>query len=155
MHSGYLQRMIKLEYPENRPLIKEECEKELIFCICRKRWVILTPEEWVRQNFLQYLVHVLNYPLSLIAVERKVPVGEMSKRFDIVVFSRNAEPYLIVECKEMKVPLNDDVLHQALRYNMNIRAPFIVVTNGSYCAAFENMNGQFTPIDSLPAFNIA
>ena len=94
--------MIKIEYPPYQPEIKKEQDKEFIFDAFRKRWILLTPEEWVRQNFLQYLVRVKNYPASLIAVEKELRLGEMKKRFDIVVYDAGSRPWMLVECKEMK-----------------------------------------------------
>jgi len=141
--------MIKIIYPEIKPLVKKEKEKELIFCIIRKRWYSVTPEEWVRQNFLLYLIHVLKFPASLIAVEKQLQIGEVKKRFDIVIY-KNAIPFLIVECKEMNVPLSESTLTQVLNYNSTIQAPFMVVTNGNYCAAFEKKENKFEEVSEIP-----
>ena len=146
-----LQGMIKIIYPENKPSIKTESGKEFIFCIIRKRWLVITPEEWVRQNFLLYLIHVLHYPASLIAVEKKVPIGEVQKRFDIIVY-KDAIPFLIVECKEMQVPLTESTLRQVLNYNATIQAPFMVVTNGNFCAAFEKKGNEFKEVSKFPTY---
>ena len=148
----HLQNMIKIVYPEIKPTIKTENEKEIIFCIIRKRWFAITPEEWVRQNFLLYLIHVLKFPAALIAVEKKLQISEVTKRFDIVVY-KNAIPFLIVECKEMNVPLSANTLRQLLNYNSTIQAPFMVVTNGNYCAAFEKKGNTFVEISKLPSMN--
>lgn len=142
--------MIKIEYPPYQPRIKESAGRELIFDEIRKRWVVLTPEEWVRQNFLRYLVEVKKYPASLIAVEKEINLGELKKRFDIVVFDRQSLPWMIVECKEMNVVLDKTVLEQALRYNISLQAPFVTVTNGSYCAAFASKAGSWTELEGLP-----
>src|ERR1700712_1986682 len=98
--------MIKVIYPKKKPAIKTENGKEYIFCIIRKKWLLVTPEEWVRQNFLNYLTEILKYPASLIAVEKQLMVGEMKKRFDIIVY-KDALPFIIIECKEMNVPLSE------------------------------------------------
>lgn len=145
--------MIKIEYPGFQPKIKREKGKEQIFDPYRKKWIILTPEEWVRQNFLQYLVHVLCYPVSLIAIEKEIFLGEVKKRFDIVVYNLDTQPFMVVECKEMNVPLSANVLHQAMRYNTNMQAQFIVITNGSYCFAFERMGESFEEVDAIPVFS--
>jgi hypothetical protein len=145
--------LIKIAYPEKKPSIKTEAGKELVFCIIRKRWILLTPEEWVRQNFLLYLIEVLRYPASLIAVEKQLLLGDVKKRFDIVVYDqKNTAPYMIVECKEMNVPLNENVLQQALRYNTNIQAAILVITNGSHCFGFEKKENNFSEINTLPLF---
>ncbi len=147
----HLQHMIKIVYPQIKPAIKTENEKEFIFCIIRKRWFTITPEEWVRQNFLNYLIHVLHYPASLIAVEKKLQISEVKKRFDIVVYN-NAVPFLIVECKEMNVPLSESTLLQVLNYNSTIQAPFVVITNGNHCAAFEKKGNGFEEIFEMPSY---
>jgi hypothetical protein len=143
--------MIKLIYPENKPNIKTENGKELIFCIIRKRWFIITPEEWVRQNFILYLISTLQYPAALIAVEKQLILSEVKKRFDIIVY-KDALPFIIVECKEMNVPLSESTISQVLTYNSTIQAPYIVVTNGSYCAGFLKIENIFVEIEELPQF---
>lgn len=143
--------MIRIEYPPYQPKIKEEAHRELIFDEFRKRWVALTPEEWVRQNFLQYLVYVKKYPPSLVAIEKEIKLGELKKRFDIVVFDKDSKPWMIVECKEMGVALDQKVLDQVLRYNITLRVPYLVITNGSHCFAFLNGNDQLTALNEFPS----
>jgi hypothetical protein len=142
--------MIKINYPKYQPKIKNENKKELIFDEVRKRWVILTPEEWVRQNFLQYLIHVKKYPASLIAIEKEIKLGDLKKRFDIVVYDNASTPWMIIECKEMTVDLNKKVLDQILRYNITLQVPYLIITNGSYCMAFECVNNQLKELAELP-----
>ncbi len=143
--------LIKITYTQKPPSIRTVENKEEIFCVIRKRWFRITPEEWVRQNFLLHLIHDLKFQPSLIAVEKQLQVGEMKKRFDIVVYSASHKPYLIIECKEMNVPLTEEVLQQALRYNIPVNAPFVVITNGAYCMAFRIENGNFVEADQLPS----
>lgn len=142
--------MIRIEYPPYQPKIKKEDNRELIFDESRKRWVVLTPEEWVRQNFLQYLFQVKKYPASLMAVEKEIKLGELKKRFDVVVYDRNSKPWMIIECKEMGVTLDKKVLDQVLRYNLTLQVPYLVITNGSFCMALAVSNGEFTEINDLP-----
>ena len=144
--------MIKIEYPPYQPKIKKESGKEFIFDEVRKQWVMLTPEEWVRQNFLQYMVEVMHYPASLIAVEKQLKLGDIKKRFDIVVYDKNTKPFMIIECKEMNIPLSENVLQQVLRYNTNIQARYLIITNGSHCVGFENRGGQFSEIINMPEY---
>jgi hypothetical protein len=146
--------MIKIEYPPYQPKIKDEAGKELIFDQTRKRWVSLTPEEWVRQNFLQYLLQGKKYPASLIAIEKEIKLGDLKKRFDIVVYDKNSKPWMIVECKETGVPLDKKVLDQALRYNIILQVPYVVITNGNFCMALAVSNGELKELDELPAFLI-
>ncbi|MFT3908717.1 MAG: type I restriction enzyme HsdR N-terminal domain-containing protein [Ferruginibacter sp.] len=143
--------MIKINYPDTKPSIKNENGKERIFCIIRKRWILITPEEWVRQNFLLYLTEVLQYPASLIAVEKQLMLGDVKKRFDIVVYDRETKAFMIVECKEMNIALSENVLQQVLGYNINVKAKYIVVTNGNHCAAFKNEAGQFIEEEKMPS----
>ncbi len=142
--------MIKIAYPAYPFKIKNEAGKDFIFDPVRKIWVVLTPEEWVRQNFLQYLIQTLQYPSSLIAVEKQIRLGELSKRCDIVMYNRQGAPRLIVECKEMNTELNEKVLNQVLRYNMSIPARYLAITNGSFCFAFERNEAGIQMLSGFP-----
>ena len=146
--------MIKIEYPAYQPKIKEQLGKEFIFDEIRKQWMMLTPEEWVRQNFLQYLIQVKKYPSSLIAVEKEIQLGELAKRFDIMMYDQNTKPWMIIECKEMEVALNEQVLNQALRYNITLNVPYIVLTNGTHCFGFSGKKGILEELSELPNFTI-
>ena len=143
--------MINIQFPAHSFKIKKENSKEVIFDECRKQWVSLTPEEWVRQNFLQYLMQEKLYPCSLIAVEKEIMLGVLKKRFDIVVF-KNAKPWLIVECKEMQVEINEAVIKQILNYNIALHAEYLVVTNGTSTFALHVQQGNFDWITNLPDF---
>lgn len=142
--------MIKIDYPPYQPKIKKEAGKEFIFDEVRRRWVVLTPEEWVRQNFLQYLIVVKKYPAALIAVEKEIVLNDLKKRFDIVVYDTNTQPWMIIECKEMNVELSKQVLDQILRYNITMQVPYLVITNGSYCMAFHCNQNQLLPLNEIP-----
>ncbi|HOZ79430.1 MAG TPA: type I restriction enzyme HsdR N-terminal domain-containing protein [Ferruginibacter sp.] len=144
--------MIKIDYPPYQPRIKKEDDKEFIFDEVRKKWMVLTPEEWVRQNFLQYLIQVKKYPASLIAVEKEIAVADTRNRFDIVVYNKDHQPYMIVECKEMGVVLDKKTLDQVLRYNMNLKVSYLIITNGSYCFAFSTTGGVMNLEEEIPAF---
>ena len=144
--------MIRIEFPAWPFRIKKENEKELIFDELRKQWLRLTPEEWVRQNFLQYLLQVKRYPSAMIAIEKEIRLGELRKRFDILVYDTNHHPWLIVECKSMDVQLSEEVLNQALRYNIAVPVPYLVITNGQYCAGYVKQNGKLQEVAALPDF---
>jgi Type I restriction enzyme R protein N terminus (HSDR_N). len=144
--------MIKIEFPKHQFKIKKENNVELIFDAFRKRWIILTPEEWVRQNILQYITEIKKYPLKLIAIEKEISLGELKKRCDVVVYDRNALPWMIIECKEMNAVINSKVLEQILRYHITLPANYLVITNGIYCFGFEKKDEQFFEIDLLPEF---
>lgn len=144
--------MININFPPYEPRIKKEEDASYIFDEVRKQWVTLTPEEWVRQNFLQYIIRVENYPSSLIAVEKTIYLGELKKRFDIVVYDRKSLPWMIIECKEMNISLNQTVMEQVMRYNIHLRAPFFVITNGNQCIAYEYEKDQLRELSRLPSF---
>ena len=104
--------------------------KEQIYCEWRHRWVRLTPEEWVRQQLLHYLVEQLDYPASLIAVEAAITVGEAKKRCDAVVYDRQMQPLVLIECKAETVPLTQKTLDQAIIYNRKLNVPYLLLYNG-------------------------
>ena len=95
---------------------------------------------------------IKKYPASLIAIEKEIKLGELKKRFDVVVYDRNSKPWMIIECKEMNVSLDKSVLDQVLRYNITLHVPYLVVTNGTYCMALQLKNDEMKAIDSLPVF---
>ena len=96
----------------------------------RKKFVKLTPEEWVRQNFLQYLVNEGKYPAGLLGIEVFFGFNKLKRRVDILVHNRSGEPVMIVECKSPEIKIDDKVFDQIVCYNMALRVPYIVVTNG-------------------------
>ncbi len=133
--------MIKVAYPTFDFKIRGEAGKELIFDELRKQWVRLTPEEWVRQNMLQYLVQTLQYPTSLIAIEKELKLGELKKRFDILIYNQQHQPWLMIECKAIEVALDESVLKQILRYNMALPVAFMFITNGTSVFGWDIKNG--------------
>ena len=142
--------MIAIEFPAPDFKIVTENGRELIFDRFRKKYVVLTPEEWVRQNFLNYLVSTLQYPAALIGIEKEVYLGELKKRCDIVVYSKATKPWMIVECKEMGVPLSQATLEQIVRYHMVVPAAFLVITNGVYTWCCEHIEDRWEFITQLP-----
>jgi hypothetical protein len=146
--------MIRIEYPLFPFRMKREEGKEFIFDECRRQWIRLTSEEWVRQNFLQYLLQTKKYPASLIAVEKEIRLGELKKRFDILIYNQQHQPWLMVECKAMEVPLMDEVLHQVLRYNIAVPVPYLVITNGAASFAYIRKNNQLQMLEELPEYGI-
>ena len=94
------------------------------------------------------------YPASLIAIEKEIKLGELKKRCDIVVYNREAQPWMIIECKEMNVALSEKTLEQILRYHITLPAKYLVITNGSYSFGFEKKEGQFFEINIFPEFEI-
>jgi len=143
--------MISINYPEYPFKIQKEAGKDCIFDPLRKSWVVLTPEEWVRQNFIQYLIQIKQYPSTLIAIEKTIQLGELKKRFDIIVY-KNDNPWLLIECKEANVPITVKTLEQILQYQQVVEADFLVMTNGhtTYGARIET--GKLHYLQSLPDY---
>jgi hypothetical protein len=142
--------MMNIKYPEPAFRIKKEEGKELIFDSLRKKWLILTPEEWVRQNFIQYLLQTKNYPASLIAIEKEIKLGELKKRFDILIYDKNHLPWMMVECKAAAIALDERVLEQILRYNISMAVRYLIVTNGNDCFGWIRLNGKLDSIAEFP-----
>ena len=110
--------------------IEDTLQGRFVFDIIRKKKVLLTPEEWVRQHILHYLVFEKNYSKNLIAIERAIEVNGLTKRFDILVFDRAGKPYLMVECKAQHIELNEQTLNQILVYNQALFVPYLWISNG-------------------------
>jgi len=144
--------MVKIVYPEPEFRVKEEDNKQFIFDEFRKLWVRLTPEEWVRQNFIQYLVQVKKFQVSLIAVETEIKLNDLRKRCDIIVYKAD-KPWMIIECKEMNEPLNEAVLQQVLRYNISIPSNYLVITNGTATFCWQLNNGNGSELNEIPGWN--
>lgn len=145
--------MININFPAPAFRLRKEGNKEFLFDPLRKKWLLLTPEEWVRQNFVQYLVRVKNYPSTLIAMEKEIWLGELKKRFDILVYDGQHRPWMMIECKEMRVPLNEEVLQQVLRYNISVPVNFIMITNGNQTYGWEKSGTGLIPLDEVPVFS--
>jgi hypothetical protein len=122
--------MILVDFPSYDFKIQIIKGKDQIFDPCRKKWVVLTPEEWVRQNILQYLIQVCKYPIELIAIEKTIQLGTLKKRFDILVY-HGTTPWMIIECKEANTPLNEKTIHQLLQYQQVLNATFLIASNGA------------------------
>ena len=143
--------MIKINYPSPNFRIKNEQDKEWIFDAYRKQWVVLTAEEWVRQNLLTHLVSVKKYPASLIAIEKEILLGELKKRFDILIY-KDAKPWMIIECKEPNTPLTELVLHQVLNYHIALPTPFLLISNGNHTLGFKVKDSSLVSIEELPDY---
>jgi len=142
--------MIAVNFPEPVFRMKREQDVEFIFDNIRKQWLVLNEEEWVRQNFVQYLIQVLQYPAAFIALEKEIMLGELKKRFDILVYDNDHRPWMIIECKASAVALNDATLQQVLRYNISVPVPFLVITNSHYTFAWERSGRELNLIQQMP-----
>ncbi len=143
--------MVVISFPEPGFRFKKKAGKDFIFDVFRKKWILLTPEEWVRQNFIQYLLQVKHYPASLVAVEKEIKLGELRKRFDILVYDSNHQPWMMVECKAIEVKLDDSTLEQALRYNISVPVEYIVVTNGQRTYGWRRKDNNLEMLTEIPA----
>lgn len=146
--------MTALNLPNFSFRYKEEAGKKFIFDGVRRKFVVLTPEEWVRQNFIRYMHEYLQYPPGLTGVEKMVKVGGMAQRCDVVIYNRLGNPALIVECKAPSIEIDEAALAQAARYNTAVRVPYLVLTNGMkhFCVYTNPHTGDYSVLDSFPAF---
>ncbi len=120
--------------------VRKQGAQTQIFDFIRKKWLVLTPEEWVRQHVLNYLVTEKKYSASSIAIEKELVLNDLKRRYDIVVFSKDLKPYLIIECKAPYIELGQLVVDQALRYNLSIKADLLMITNGISDLVFNSKN---------------
>lgn len=125
-----------------------------IFDIFRRRWVKLTPEEWVRQHFVRYLTEERHFPASLIAVERSLKFNRQDFRADAVVFSTSGKPLLVVECKAPEVKISQKVFDQIVRYNFEFQVDFLIVTNGiaHYCCKIDKIAQTYEFLKEIPDY---
>nr|WP_262899743.1 type I restriction enzyme HsdR N-terminal domain-containing protein [Winogradskyella alexanderae] len=119
-----------MNFPPFKYRLKSKENKVSIFDVIRKKFVILQPEEWVRQHCVHYLINVKKFPKSLINVEKELVINDLKKRYDIVVFNSDGSIYLIVECKAPNIAINQTTFDQIARYNMKLNATYLMVTNG-------------------------
>ncbi len=147
--------MQKLNLPEFKPTLKKEEGKIWIFDMIRKKYLVLTPEEWVRQHFIHYLIAELKYPKSLFRIESSLTYNKLQKRSDILVFNRDAKPWILIECKSPDIKLSQKAFNQVAIYNMTVNAKFVAVTNGlvHYCCEAAKEGEQAIFLESFPVFD--
>ncbi|WP_289644587.1 type I restriction enzyme HsdR N-terminal domain-containing protein [Maribacter aestuarii] len=122
--------MQPLNFPSYTFRVKNSQNKTLIFDGIRKKFVVLSPEEWVRQHVVKYLTEEKNYPLSHINVEKQIMVNGLTKRYDIIIFNPDGSIQLLVECKAPSISISQETFDQVARYNFNLDATYLMVTNG-------------------------
>ena len=144
--------MLKVVFPTPEFKLEKREGKEYIFDKIRKQWIVLTDEEWVRQNFIQYMVQEMKYPESLIAVEKEIQLGELKKRFDILVYNKEHQPWMLIECKAQDVTLDEKVFEQVLRYNISLPSSFLIITNGDYTFAWKKEGDSLIILDKIPVW---
>jgi hypothetical protein len=143
-----------LNFPVFEHKTKAENGKDYIWEPIRGAWLLLTPEEWVRQNLIRYFADVLAYPTGLMQAECQIYVGKVKKRFDLVVMDKNLHPWLICECKAPEVEINAAVMQQAATYNSRLKCPYLAVTNGMkhYCFQIDFKAGSFKNAGDYPKY---
>ena len=146
--------MRQLNFKQYSFRFKNRENKPLIFDVVRKKFMVLTPEEWVLQNTIQYLVKELNIPLSLINVEKQIKLHGTIKRYDIVTFNPDGSIHLIVECKADSIKISQDTFDQIARYNLVLKSTFLMVTNGMdhYYCKMDLQNQRYSFLETLPEY---
>ncbi|MBC7848147.1 MAG: type I restriction enzyme HsdR N-terminal domain-containing protein [Chitinophagaceae bacterium] len=148
--------MQKLNFPSYSFRFKNSENKVSIFDEIRKKFMLMTPEEWVRQNVVRFLLEEKKYPKSYINVEKIIKINGLTKRYDVVVFQPNGKIFLLIECKAPEVPISQNTFDQIARYNMVLEAEFLMVTNGlnHYFCQMDYHNEQYNFLRELPDFII-
>jgi len=147
--------MWQLNLPAYNFRIIKKNEKPFIFDDLRKKFVALTPEEWVRQHFIRFLINVKHYPASFIAIEKQLVINGLKKRCDAVVYSRNAEPLMIIEFKATTVSIAQQTFDQAAVYNSKLKVDYFIISNGlkHYCCRLDKNVLQYNFLDDIPDFD--
>jgi hypothetical protein len=146
--------MQTLNLPTYTFKIKSNENNYVIFDIIRKKYVVLTPEEWVRQHIIHFLIEEKKYPISLIAVEKKLVLNNLTKRTDILVFNTKGNPDIIVECKAPSIKISQSAFDQIARYNLKLNANYLVVTNGleHYYCKMDKINETYIFLKTIPNY---
>jgi hypothetical protein len=146
--------MQQLNFPDFNFRFRNTGSRQEVFDPVRHKYVTLTPEEWVRQNLIAFITLIKGYPVSIIGVEKQLVLNKLSKRYDLVVFSRNGNPFLLAECKAPGVEITETTFDQAARYNMLLRAEYFLITNGidHYTCRLDYENKQYVFIEEIPYY---
>ncbi|WP_264520988.1 type I restriction enzyme HsdR N-terminal domain-containing protein [Flavobacterium sp. N1994] len=147
--------MQKLNFPSYSFRFKNSENKVAIFDEIRKKFILLTPEEWVRQHTVQFLLQDKNYPKSYLNVEKLIKVNDLKKRYDVVVFQPDGGIYLLIECKAPEVKITQDTFDQIARYNLTLKATYLMVTNGlnHYFCQMDFEKETYIFLKELPNFS--
>ncbi|KGF18425.1 hypothetical protein HMPREF1640_03865 [Prevotella sp. S7-1-8] len=146
--------MIPLNLPSFNIKLQGTRERPRVFDILRRRYVALTPEEWVRQNFIHYLIESLNYPATLLANEMRLQVGQKRLRADSVLFDTELKPRMIIEYKAPNIAITQKVFDQISAYNLMLHADYLIVSNGMrhYCCKMDYDNNRYLFMDHIPKY---
>ena len=148
--------MQQLSLPTFNFKLRNEIGKVSIFDTFRKKYVALTPEEWVRQHFLHWLVNYKGFPSGLIAVETSLKYNRLKKRADAIVYNKSGKPMMIVECKAPEVTITQDAFDQIAIYNYKVGVKYLAVTNGlkHFCCQWMTSSGSWMFLEDFPDFNV-
>jgi hypothetical protein len=144
--------MQKLNLPEFEFKIKSEGKVMQIYDPLRKKWIVLTPEEWVRQNFVRFLTETKHYSSARLVVEKTLNINRMKKRCDALYYDVTGKPQLLIECKAPEVKITQRTFDQIARYNRVLNVPFLIVTNGMehYCCTMDFENERYHFLREIP-----
>lgn len=146
--------IVPLNLPKANLKLTKKDGQLFVWCMIRKKTLILTPEEWVRQHVIHFLVSVKNVPIGLISSELGIQIHQLSRRCDVVVFGRNQQPKLLIECKAPDVKLSEDTIQQIAHYNLNLQVNYLWITNGLQHGIYfiDRIQNRITLLDDLPDF---
>jgi hypothetical protein len=146
--------MLKLSFPNYEFRLKKIDEKRFIFDEIRKKYIELTAEEWVRQNCIKFLINEKKYKSQLIAVEKKIILNNLTKRFDIIAYDNNGDPNLLVECKAPNIAIRQETFDQILSYNRVINSKYLMITNGiiHYYCKIDNIDNKINFLKDIPNY---
>jgi len=146
--------MLKLSFPNYEFRLKKIDEKKFIFDEIRKKYIELTAEEWVRQNCVKFLINEKKYKSQLIAIEKKIILNNLTKRFDIIAYDNNGDPNLLVECKAPNIAIKQETFDQILSYNRVINSKYLMITNGiiHYYCKIDNIDNKINFLKDIPNY---
>ncbi len=147
--------LVPLNIPENSFIFRNNKGKEQIFDRFRKKYINLTPEEWVRQNFLCWLCDTKKFPASLMAVEKSIEVNHLKRRYDAVIYDKSHNPVMLIEFKSPNIKIMQAAFEQAARYNLKLKVPYLIVSNGMnhFCCCINFENGEISFLKEIPEFS--
>lgn len=147
--------MIQLNLPTQQLKIKDDNGIIKIYDSLRSKYLVLTPEEWVRQNFVSFLISEKHFPASLMSNEIALKFNKMTRRCDTVVFNKKGEPFVIIEYKAPNIKISQQVFDQIVRYNMVLKADYLMVSNGlqHYCCKIDYINNSYQFLKDLPDYS--
>ncbi len=145
-------KLTELNLPSYEAKITTKGGKHFIYDEIRKKEIVLTPEEWVRQNFIHFLINHHNYSKNYIKIEKQIKVNDRQKRFDGLVYDKNGNPIVLIECKAPEVKISQNTFSQIATYNMTLRVPYLIVTNGlsHFICEIDFENNSYNYLKEIP-----